>query len=159
QLRAPGLRPDPAGVFPSGQGRFARHRGPALPDDQQAPPRGQERIQSALSDQDRSLGAAVPAIPGPQPRRPPPPRATAVHWVYAAVAATGFLLFLGLFFSVERANAAHLLGVGAFTGTIGIVFLFLVQLCSNLRLTRIRGRGIVIIILLILTFIGWSYDS
>ena len=82
-----------------------------------------------------------------------------MHWVYAGIAAVGFLLLLLLFFTVERANPLHLLGIGAFTGTIGILFLLAVQACSGFRFGGIRGRGIVIVIILILCFIGWSYRS
>jgi len=62
-------------------------------------------------------------------------------------------------FSVERAKPLHLLGIGLFTGTVGIVFLFAVQFCSQIRLTSIRGRGVFALILLILALIGLSYRS
>ena len=86
-------------------------------------------------------------------------RDSSAHWVYAGIAAVAFLAFLGMLFSVERASPTHLLGIGLFTGTVGIIFLLLVQFCSNFRLGRFHGRGWIMIILLILTFIGWSYDS
>jgi RsiW-degrading membrane proteinase PrsW (M82 family) len=124
-----------------------------------ASPEEQERIKTVLSKGEVSLEEAVAAMPGRKLDGAHLARDTSVHWVYAAIAAVAFLLLLGLFFSVERAHAAHLLGIGAFTGTVGIIFLLLVQFCSNFRLRGIRGRGWVIIILLILTFIGWSYDS
>ncbi len=83
-----------------------------------------------------------------------------MHWVYAGIAIVGFLLLLLLFFSVERANPLHLLGIGLFTGTVGIIFLLVVQFCSGFRF-GIRGMrgGWITIILLILMFIGWSYSS
>jgi RsiW-degrading membrane proteinase PrsW (M82 family) len=87
------------------------------------------------------------------------PRDSGMHWIYAAVAAAGFLILTLAFFSVERAHPLHLLGVGLFTGTVGIVFLLLVQLCSQFRFGRIYGRGWVMLIMLILAFIGWSYRS
>jgi RsiW-degrading membrane proteinase PrsW (M82 family) len=82
-----------------------------------------------------------------------------MHWMYAAIAAAGFLILTLGFFSVERANPLHLLGIGLFTGTVGIVFLLIVQFCSQFRPGRIHGRGIVALIMLILAFIGWSYRS
>jgi RsiW-degrading membrane proteinase PrsW (M82 family) len=87
------------------------------------------------------------------------PRDSAMHWIYAAIAAAGFLILALAFFSVERANPLHLLGIGLFTGTVGIVFLLLVQFCSHFRLGRIHFRGVVGLIMLILAFIGWSYHS
>jgi RsiW-degrading membrane proteinase PrsW (M82 family) len=82
-----------------------------------------------------------------------------LHWVYAVIAAVGFLLLVLLMFSVERSNPLHLLGIGLFTGTIGIIFLFIVQFCSQIRLGAIRGRGVFMVIMLILALIGWSYRS
>jgi RsiW-degrading membrane proteinase PrsW (M82 family) len=64
-----------------------------------------------------------------------------------------------LFFSVERSHPAHLFGVGLFTGTVGIIFLFIVQFCAQFRLNRIGGRGWFALLMLIFTFIGWSYSS
>jgi RsiW-degrading membrane proteinase PrsW (M82 family) len=124
-----------------------------------ASPEEQKRIEALLSRQDVTLDQALAAMPGGKLDGAHLARDSSAHWAYAAIAAVGFLAMLGLLFSVERANPLHLLGVGAFTGTIGIVFLLLVQLCSNIRLGRFHGRGWVTIILLILAFIGWSYGS
>jgi RsiW-degrading membrane proteinase PrsW (M82 family) len=87
------------------------------------------------------------------------PRDSAMHWIYAAIATAGFLILTLGFFSVERANPLHLLGIGLFTGTVGIVFLLAVQFCSQFRLGRIHGGGWLGLIMLILAFIGWSYRS
>ncbi len=124
-----------------------------------ASPDEQKRIEALLSRQDVTLDEALAAMPGGKLAGAHLARDSSAHWAYAAIAAVGFLAMLGLLFSVERANPLHLLVVGAFTGTIGIVFLLLVQLCSNIRFGRIHGRGWVVIILLILAFIGWSYGS
>jgi RsiW-degrading membrane proteinase PrsW (M82 family) len=124
-----------------------------------ASPEEQQRIGSVLSRDDASLDEALAVLPGGKLDGAHLARNSSIHWAYAAIAAVGFLLLLGLFFSVERAQATHLLGIGAFTGTVGIIFLLLVQFCSNFRLRGIHGRGVMVIILLILTFIGWSYDS
>jgi RsiW-degrading membrane proteinase PrsW (M82 family) len=87
------------------------------------------------------------------------PRDSAMHWIYAAIAAAGFLILTLAFFSVERANPLHLLGIGFFTGTVGIVFLLVVQFCSQFRFGRIYGRGWLALIMLVFAFIGWSYRS
>ena len=86
-------------------------------------------------------------------------QSTIMHWVYATVAVTGFLLLILLMFSVERANPLHLLGIGLFTGTAGIIFLFAVQFCSQIDIRSIRARGWFGLILLILALIGLSYHS
>ena len=124
-----------------------------------ASPEDQKRIEALLSRQEVSLEEALAAMPGGKLAGAHLARDSATHWVYAAIAAVAFLALLGLLFSVERANPLHLLGVGAFTGTIGIVFLLLVQFCSNFRFRGFHGRGWVAIIMLILMFIGWSYGS
>jgi RsiW-degrading membrane proteinase PrsW (M82 family) len=82
-----------------------------------------------------------------------------MHWVYAAVAVTGFLLLILLMFSVERINPLHLLGIGFFTGTAGIIFLFAVQFCSQIDIRSIRTGGWFGLILVILALIGLSYHS
>jgi len=81
-----------------------------------------------------------------------------MHWVYAGIATVGFLLLVLSFFAVERANPLHLLGIGLFTGTVGIIFLIVVQFCSQFRVARF-GRGWFALVMLILMFIGWSYRS
>jgi RsiW-degrading membrane proteinase PrsW (M82 family) len=43
--------------------------------------------------------------------------------------------------------------------SVGIIFLFLVQICSNLRIHRFPGPILIKLLLLILTLIGWSYNS
>jgi RsiW-degrading membrane proteinase PrsW (M82 family) len=87
------------------------------------------------------------------------PHDTAMHWVYAGIAAMGFLVLLLFIFSIERVNPLHLVGVGLFTGTVGIVFLLIVQYCSQFRLGTIPVRGRAAIVFLILALIGWSYRS
>ncbi len=51
------------------------------------------------------------------------PRATWVHWAYGAIAAAGFWIFTLLLFPSEKRSPHHLLLVGLFTGTCGIVLL------------------------------------
>jgi RsiW-degrading membrane proteinase PrsW (M82 family) len=87
------------------------------------------------------------------------PHDTAMHWVYAGTAAMGFLVLLLFIYSIERANPLQLVGVGLFTGTVGIVFLLIVQYCSQFRLGRIPVGGKAAIVFLILALIGWSYRS
>lgn len=123
---------------------------------EKASPEEQERLIQALqSDNKDQLWAA---LPGGKLEGAHLSHDSMLHWVYAGLATVGFLLFILLFFSVERANPLHLLGIGLFTGTIGILLLLAVQFCTQFRFLRI-GRGIVAIVFLILMFIGWSYQS
>ncbi len=125
-----------------------------------ASPEDQERIKAILDGGDVSRDAVIAAMPGGKLRGAHLARETSIHWIYAAIAAVAYLLLLCACFSVERANLWHLLGIGAFTSTVGIVFLLAVQFCSNFRIGGLRGgRGIGLIIMLILAFIGWSYNS
>ncbi len=126
---------------------------------EKATPEEAARAESALSKDEVSIDDAITAMPGGKLHGAHLSRDTTVHWVYAGIATVAFLLLASSFFTVERAKPVHLLLIGLFTGTLGIVFLLLVQACSQFRLRRIGGRGWVMLIMLILTFIGWSYDS
>ena len=124
-----------------------------------ASPEEQKRIETDLAGDSIDLEQALAALPGHRLVGAHLARDTSVHWVYAAIATIGFLLLLGLCFSVERAHPIQLFGVGIFTATAGILFLLAVQFCAGFRVGRIRGGGVVMIFLLIMTFIGWSYNS
>ncbi len=88
------------------------------------------------------------------------PRATSVHWLYGAVAAAGFWIFTMLLFPAERRTPHHLLLVGLFTGTCGIVLLLGFQYAAAATQgVWLRGRGIITLIFYIVKFIGWSYAS
>ncbi len=126
----------------------------------EATPEQVRRAQPVLSKTDGiTLEELLGVMPGGKLLGAHLPRDSAMHWVYAAIAAAGFLILTLGFFSVERANPLHLLGIGLFTGTVGIVFLLAVQFCSQFRFGRIYGRGWIGLIMLILAFIGWSYHS
>ena len=94
--------------------------------------------------------------------QPPPflPKKTWGHWGLAGLAA---ILFLSYFcFAYPRGNAkvGHLLGVGFFTGTIGIVMLLAVQWLAGLATAlRMRGGGIIMLIWLILVALAFSYAA
>ncbi len=125
---------------------------------EKAAPEQTERIEAALSNGELT-DEFFAVLPEGKLFGAHLPHATVVHWVYAAVAVTGFLLLILLMFSVERTNPLHLLGIGLFTGTVGIIFLFLVQFCSQIDIRSIRARGWFGVILLILALIGLSYHS
>lgn len=85
-------------------------------------------------------------------------RDSSFHWFMGAVSAASFLgLLFGMFPGTHR-RTLRLLRVGLFTGTIGVLtllaFQFIAHVTSGIRL---RGRGIGILILLIIQLIGFSY--
>jgi RsiW-degrading membrane proteinase PrsW (M82 family) len=127
---------------------------------EKAAPEQAERIEAALARLDELTKDELFAVlPEGKLFGAHLPHSTVIHWVYAAVAVTGFLLLILLMFSVERTNPLHLLGIGLFTGTVGIVFLLVVQFCSQIDIRSIRARGWFGVILLILALIGLSYHS
>jgi RsiW-degrading membrane proteinase PrsW (M82 family) len=126
---------------------------------EKATPEQQGRALSVLSKGEVSIDEAIDAMPDGKLDGAHLPRNTYVHWVYAGIATAAFLLLITSFFTVERVNPVHLLLIGLFTGTVGIIFLLAVQLCAQLRIGRIRGRGWFMLIVLILAGIGWSYRS
>src|SRR5262249_35735477 len=118
-----------------------------------ATPEQLQRALPILSREEKSLDDLLHVLPEGKLLGTHLPRDSGVHWIYAAAAAAGFLILTLAFFSVERVNPLHLLGIGLFTGTVGIVFLMLVQFCSRVRFGRIHGGGWVALIMLILAFI------
>ncbi|MEZ6065910.1 MAG: PrsW family glutamic-type intramembrane protease [Planctomycetaceae bacterium] len=80
-----------------------------------------------------------------------------LHWAFAVAAA---VVFLGVLISIsgQSVSTANLLTPGVVTGTMGILLLLGFQwiaLWSNA--IWLRGRGIVILIFLLVKFIGFSY--
>ncbi len=126
-----------------------------------AAPEEQERARTAVEgDGIKSLDDLLHAMPGDKLIGAHLARSTFMHWVYAAVSIVLFLALIMIFFPVEPAQPVHLLAVGLFTGTIGILFLLAVQFCAQFR-GVIRGRfpWFIWVIIAIIWFIGWSYDS
>jgi RsiW-degrading membrane proteinase PrsW (M82 family) len=89
------------------------------------------------------------------------PRETTWHWFYAAAAAIGFWALLLLLFPREPEAPWRLLGVGLFTGTVGILLLLAVQFVADASpgvWVRPGGLPLMVVYALVL-FIGWSYSS
>ena len=86
-------------------------------------------------------------------------RDTIVRYVYAAVAVLAFWGLVVLLFPNEGRKGLHLLEIGLATGTIGIVLLLGFQyVAAATQGMWMRGRGIGMVIFLIVKFIGWSYS-
>jgi len=84
-------------------------------------------------------------------------RDTYLHWLFAAMAAAVYMTFFVFLASDKCAQPLHLLGLGLFTATGGILLLLFVQLASTIGVVRARGAGGAIVLLLAL--IGLSYSA
>lgn len=113
-----------------------------------------------VSDQGISMDDLLAALPEGKIEGAHLAYNTWVHWVYATIAAAGFFGLLMLMFPPGTVKPWHLLGVGLFTGTIGIVFLLGVQFVADMTQgVWLRGRGIVLLLFYIIKFIGFSYNA
>ncbi|HEV8605318.1 MAG TPA: hypothetical protein VGQ99_08135 [Tepidisphaeraceae bacterium] len=82
------------------------------------------------------------------------------HWGFAAVAAVAFWSLILTFFPRGTAEPKHLFYVGLFTGTAGIVLLFIVQALANATRGWIPiGGGIVSLLFWLFKLIAGSYDA
>lgn len=117
-----------------------------------------ERIQKRLeSDESADL---VMDLPGHRIEGAHLGRDTWMHWVYAMISAGAFLTFLIVLFPSQSARPQHLVCTGLFTGTVGIFLLLAFQYAAfYTQGVWVRGRGLLILIFLIVKFIGFSYSE
>jgi RsiW-degrading membrane proteinase PrsW (M82 family) len=88
------------------------------------------------------------------------PRHTLLHWALAAGSAVGFLGFFLLLARDRAAEPRHLLAVGLFTATVGIVVLLLFQLVADLSQgVWLTGGNVVVIVFYLVKFVGYSYRA
>jgi RsiW-degrading membrane proteinase PrsW (M82 family) len=82
-----------------------------------------------------------------------------LHWLWAVVAAIVFLAFI-ILIATEAVNPLQLLGIGLFTGTVGVLMLLAVQAIADWTQDYIViGRGVITIVFWVLKFIGFSYRA
>jgi len=106
------------------------------------------------------LGKLIEEVPGAKLHGAHLPGRTWIHWTYALLASAAFLCAILLLFEKGRAAIKTLLLIGLFTGTIGIVFLIVVQWVAEFTQGLwIHGRGIIALLFYVLKFIGFSYRS
>ena len=85
-------------------------------------------------------------------------RDTWMHWLLGAMSAGAFLCLLFVMFPGSQNRTKRLLLVGLFTGTVGILVLLAFQFMATISQGfRLRGRGLVILIALVVQLIGFSY--
>jgi len=88
------------------------------------------------------------------------PRKTWLHWGLAAGSAVLFLGFLLLLAKYGTAEPRHILYVGLFTATCGVVLLLLFQVAAEWSQSiNLVGRSIVVLLFYIVKFIGYSYRA
>ena len=85
-------------------------------------------------------------------------RHTWIHWVYATMALIAYWALLSFSWRESTASPTRLLVTGLITGTVGIFLLLAFQfLAFGTQGLWMRGRGIAMLIFLIIKFIGYSY--
>ena len=131
---------------------------------QKAPEGDRLRIAATIEEMEEgngSLDDLFQALPGHKLVGAFLSRSSFLHWGFALMAAILFMTFFLILGSHETANPLHLLGIGLFTATIGIIFLLIVQFLGEASAGGgwIHGRGIMAIILIILKIIGYSYRA
>jgi RsiW-degrading membrane proteinase PrsW (M82 family) len=110
--------------------------------------------------EDATLDEVLAVLPGQKFVGAWLPRNTLMHWAFGLGAAVLFMGFLLLLSAQKTAEPHHLLGIGLFTATAGIVFLLLVQTLAEWAQGRIIvARSILVIFFYILQFIGFSYRA
>jgi RsiW-degrading membrane proteinase PrsW (M82 family) len=89
------------------------------------------------------------------------PHKTWMHWLYGGLAGVGFFVLFLLLFRLGQAEPLHLIFVGLFTGTIGIILLLFFQLVAEVTQGGILvSRNIIIMILFWIAWgIGFSYRA
>jgi RsiW-degrading membrane proteinase PrsW (M82 family) len=86
------------------------------------------------------------------------PRDSKLHWLFGIAAAGAYFALVVSAFPNAKTNRLGLLGIGAFTATIGILLLIGVQLAAEWTQGRMYvGRSVVVIIFYVVKFIGFSY--
>lgn len=118
------------------------------------------RALAALENGQGSVKDVIDALPNHKLPGAFLPARTWLHWAFAGGATVLFMAFFLLLASGKAAEPMHVLGLGLFTATIGIVFLLLVQLLANWSQgVWVHGRSIVVILFYIVKFIGYSYRA
>jgi RsiW-degrading membrane proteinase PrsW (M82 family) len=130
---------------------------------EQAPPDVQLRIDQVIQkiNQGEATRADLFAVlPGHKFSGAFLPSDSHAHWGFAAGATVLFMAFFLLLSASGTANPLHLLGIGLFTATIGILLLLTLQFLAHwTQGVWLRGGGLVTIIFYIVKLIGFSYQA
>jgi RsiW-degrading membrane proteinase PrsW (M82 family) len=152
--QADGLPHDDRAAPPAGEGEPGAAAQPAPGGGE---PAASEAVPLDEALQPMSVDDLFAALPGHKLPGALLARGSHLHWVLALVAAAGYMTFLMMLASDKSAQPLHLLGLGLFTATGGIILLFVVQGLSSIGAVRVGG--IIGLILLVLLMIGLSYSA
>ena len=127
----------------------------------QSPRSSNDNATNDEGDDGVNLDALFSHLPGHKLKGALLARDSYLHWLFALLAIALFLTFL-VFLSMDgSAQPLHLLGIGAFTATLGIALLLALQLVASwvptVRLRRMPG--VVMLIYLLLVMIAFSYNA
>ena len=127
---------------------------------EQEPEDAKARTLAELQDENVSLEKIFAALPDHKLVGAWLPRDTHIHWLLTAGATLLFFLFLVALSTEGSAKPQHLLAVGLFTATIGLLFLFAVQAAAEWSQgVIIIPRGVIGILFLLIQLIGFSYRA
>jgi RsiW-degrading membrane proteinase PrsW (M82 family) len=128
-----------------------------------APENSQAQVKKALlnlEEGDGSMENVFAALPGHKLHGAWLPHDSRIHWLLTAGAALLFFLFLVALTLEGSAKALHLLFFGAFTATVGLLFLFGVQALAEWSQNFIIiPTNIVSLVFYIFWLIGFSYRA
>ena len=130
---------------------------------EKAPPESRARVLrtiEAAEDGKADLDDVITALPRERLIGAALPRNTRWHWAFAAIAVVLYMSFFVFLGTGGVAKPWHLLAVGLFTGTVGIVFLLIVQLFALVADSIKPGGGCVVMVFLAFAkLIGASYRA
>lgn len=130
---------------------------------EQAPAEAQKRAMHAIADLEEGKGSlddVFDALPDHKLVGAFLPRDTWAHWLITFAAAGLFVAFLFALSTEGSAQLRHLLLLGLFTATIGIVLLLAVQfVAAKTQGVFIIPRGLIGILFWIVQAIGFSYRA
>lgn len=85
---------------------------------------------------------------------------TFAHWLFALAAAGLFVVLIASLFDLGSTSVLHILLVGLFTSTVGVISLLLFQVAADwTQGWSLTGRGIVVLLFWIVKLIGFSYRA
>jgi RsiW-degrading membrane proteinase PrsW (M82 family) len=125
-----------------------------------APADVQARVERIVESKDGTLDDLLTALPNQRLEGAHLPRDTWVHWLYAGLAALVFAGLLLLLCSSGDVDPRGLAGIALFTGTIGILFLLVVQFIAEAtQHWWVTGRSVLVIVFYLAKLIGFSYRA
>jgi RsiW-degrading membrane proteinase PrsW (M82 family) len=116
-------------------------------------------VATKLKGQRLTLDTLTEAIPSHRIEGAALSRKTWAHWIVALLAALIFWEFILIVQPMGNSTSRQLWAVGAFTGTVGILMLLIVQFAAIISAAFSVIGGCALFFFLILRFIGYSYGA